>query len=304
MFRARPHPGSRDREYIVHVPAGYTGRNPIPLVMVLHGCSQSHRGIRAVSGFDAVADRGGFAVVYPYVTSYSGMRLRDCWGWWQSGEIRPGAGEVQDLWHIVEEVQGELNVDPRRIHVSGLSSGAGMAVAAMVAHCDRIASGAVVGGVPYAEHVRAVRFLGNGRPSFKPVARVTKAMNAAMGGRKRPVPIFIVHSEDDQVVDIQAAFNLRDSWGQCFDVDTSSPVSRRAGRTGNTVWRHEAYRRERNRRPVIETLFIGGGGHGWYGGRAGKFSYPDGPDISRLMWAFFRRHPLSNQNRDALAESA
>jgi poly(hydroxyalkanoate) depolymerase family esterase len=293
VARARRTRGSRHREYLLHLPPGHDRLHPLPLVMVLHGCAQDHRDIQWISGFDAIADREGFAVVYPHVTSYSGIRFRNCWGWWQPGEIRPGEGEVQDLWHIIEDVRAGHAIDPRRIHVCGLSSGAGMAVAAMVAHCDRIASGAAVAGVPYSEQARAVRFPGSRSPRYKPVERVAQAMNAAMGQRKRAVPLFVVHSQDDEVVGIQAAMNLRDSWAQCFGVDTTAPVSRRAGRSGGIAWRHEAYRRERHRRPTIETLFVAGGGHGWFGGERGEFSYPDGPDVSRLLWAFFRRHPLA-----------
>ena len=288
----RVHPGSRRRRFLVRTPPGYDGSRPLPLVMVLHGCLQNHRQIQATSNFDALADRHGFITVYPFVTHYRDRRLRSCWGWWREKEIRAGRGEVQDLWEIVEEVQASFNIDPGRIHISGLSAGGGMAVAALVVHADRIASGGVVAAVPYSETVRAVRLPGWGGSRFKPIDRVVEAMQSAMApiARKR-VPIFIVHSYNDSVVELQAARNLRDAWAGCFGVDTSKFARIQCGESGGIRWSHAKYG-PLGRRSVIETLFFDGLGHGWSGGGAGRFSYPDGPDISRKMWRFFRKHPL------------
>ena len=77
-------------------PRGKVGKRPRPLVVVLHGCRQDNRDIEAITGFNELADRHGFLVAYPFVTSYRGMRNRNCWGWWLESEIRPGAGEVED----------------------------------------------------------------------------------------------------------------------------------------------------------------------------------------------------------------
>jgi poly(hydroxyalkanoate) depolymerase family esterase len=262
--------------------------------MVLHGCRQTSGDIRRVSNFDRIADRERFVVVYPFVTSHSLMRIRNCWGWWLPGEIRPGAGEVEDLWQIVEQVRGEFCIDENRIHIAGLSSGGGMAVAAMVAHADRIASGAVVAGLPYSETAHALPLVSS--PVFKPVDAVVDAMRSVVGDQGRPGPIFIVHSHGDRLVDIQAARNIRDSWARCHGIDTSRPASTRAGTTRGAGWVHETYR-EAGTRTAVETLFIEGRDHGWYGGKPGEFSYPDAPDVSALMWRFFKRHPLYGEAR-------
>lgn len=298
VSRRRSYPGSRRRRFELHLPEGYNGGTARPLLMVLHGCRQTSADIRDISDFDAVADREGFIVVYPFVTGYSGLRIRNCWGWWIDSEIRPGAGEVEDLWQIIEQVSEEVSIDTRRIHIAGLSSGAGMAVAAMVAHADRIASGAAVAGIPYSETPRAVSHGAPGGVSFKRTELVVDAMRSVLGEHGRPSPIFIVHSRDDAVVDIQAARNLRDSWAQCYRLDPTRPVSENTGTTDGAAWVHARYRKTRQR-SAIETLFIEGRGHGWYGGRPGKFSYPAAPNISELMWRFFKRHPLQVERRGA-----
>ncbi|HUV23574.1 MAG TPA: PHB depolymerase family esterase [Gammaproteobacteria bacterium] len=290
-FSARTYPGSRTRLYLVHVPRGTIVRRSRPLVVVLHGCQQDNRDIEQISGFNQLADRHGFLVAYPFITSYHGMRNRNCWGWWFDREIHAGSGEVEDLWQIVEEIKSRYAVDHRRIHVTGLSSGAGMAVAMMVAHADKIASGAAVAGVPYAEKAVAVRHAFNRLPRNRPVASIVSAMQAEMGEVDRPIPIQIVHSENDDKVDIQSARVLRDSWGHCFDIDTRHSYRVTNGQAGSASWEHSRYRNGTGK-SAIETLFLKGPGHGWYGGNPGNHSFPDAPDVKRSIWKFFVSHPL------------
>ena len=290
-FEARDYPGSRARHYVVHLPRGKLDRRRRPLVMVLHGCRQDNRDIEAITGFNKLADRHGFLVAYPFVTSYRGMRNKNCWGWWFDREIHAGAGEVEDLWQIVEDIKRDYAVDERRIHVTGLSAGAAMAVAMMVAHSDSIASGAAVAGVPYAERATAARHAFNQHPRSRPVTAIVRAMRAEMGAAGRLVPLQVVHSYNDETVDINSAKVLRDSWGHCFDVDTRHPARVVSGQDGAAGWEHSQYCDDTGK-VVIETLFLEGPGHGWYGGNPGAFSYPDGPDISRRIWQFFKAHRL------------
>lgn len=267
--------------------------------MVLHGCRQTHLDIQRISAFDRVADQHGFLVVYPFVTSYSGLRNRNCWGWWLREHIHAGQGEVEDLWQILREVQVNYRVDRHRIHVVGLSSGAGMAVALMVARSGKIASGAAVAGVPYGETARAVGFVRHLVGHFRPVSEVVREMDREMGDGKRLVPLFVIHSHDDETVNIQAARNLRDSWAHCFGVPLHRHASGRRGAVGTTRWEHLRYRRS-PRRTAIETLFLEGPGHGWYGGEPGRYSYPQAPDSAVLLWRFFQSHPMEQ----AITETA
>lgn len=290
-FRALRYPGSRDRRYRVHIPPGYNGRTPTPVVMVLHGCRQTQSDIQRISAFDKVADANGFLVVYPFVTSYSGLRNRNCWGWWLREQIHAGGGEVEDLWQILREVQANYCVDKNRLHVIGLSSGAGMSVALMVARAGKIASGAAVAGVPYGETARAVGFVRHITGHFRPVHDVVREMDLEMGDKKRLVPLFVVHSHDDETVNIQAARNLRDSWASCFGIPLHRHVGTKKGAIGTTRWEHVRYRGTL-RRTALETLFLEGPGHGWYGGDPGRYSYPQAPDVAEWSWRFFQSHPM------------
>jgi poly(hydroxyalkanoate) depolymerase family esterase len=303
-FHARPEiPGSGDRDYIIHLPTGYNPAEPLPLVMVLHGCCTHASTIQHDSNFDEVADQERFIVVYPnHKLNPQSGGIPFCWEFWEEahGNHR-GGGDVADLAAIVEEVKKKYKVDENRIHIAGLSSGGGMAVAALVAYPDIFASGSPTAGVPY--NLSKADF---SQGKYKPVEQIAEEMKAEMDGRMRSVPIFIIQSEADQTVKPQYAEIIRGSWGKAFGVDTQNPIpSPVSDETKGTRWTHTKYAGP-DGNTVVETLILHprpGGGllHGWYGGRDGdskkepcfqSFAFSQAPNTARLAWEFFKAHPL------------
>ena len=152
--------------------------------------------------FKDLAERDNFIAVYPFITSYDGMRETNCWGFFLDQHIHKGAGEAEDLHQIALEIEAELKIDPNRRYVTGLSSGAGMSVALAVAHSDYFAAAGSVEGLPYAETSSAVGFFCANPGSFKPVSADVVAMKTEQQQpeEQRPVPIMAIHSRNDCVV--------------------------------------------------------------------------------------------------------
>lgn len=286
IFKGRAYRASQRRLYRVYVPREDPA--PRPMVMVLHGCLQTHRDIQLISDFDRLADRHNFILVYPFVTRYADMRGTHCWGWWRSEHIRPGSGEVEDLWQIAEEVCADFAVDRRRIHVAGLSSGAAMSVAALTVHNQRFASGAAVAGVAYGESASVVTAPSMVERRYRPMATTLAQMRRA-GIDKRLPPLCIVHSYHDTTVEMQAGKNLRDVWLNAHNLRLDAVRSSTCQRTNGLTWTRTRYGRRFNK-PSVETVFIEGPEHGWCGGPQGRFSDPRGPHVSSLIWRFLRRH--------------
>ena len=140
-FLKKSYSGSRDRQYQVFVPSGYTGQSPMPMVMVLHGCNQTETNMINETRFKDLAERDNFIVVYPFITSFDPLpqRAPNCWGFYIDEHIHKGAGEVEDLYQIALEVEAAFKIDPNRRYVTGLSSGAGMAVDLAVARNEYFA---------------------------------------------------------------------------------------------------------------------------------------------------------------------
>lgn len=287
------HPGSYPRQYRIYLPKNYSPNKALPLVMVLHGCKQTHHDIQTISGFDQLADKNNFILVYPYVTGYNDLRMKNCWGWWRPEHTRSGVGEVEDLWCIVKEVASDFAVDLKRVHVAGLSSGGGMAVAALTVHAGYFASGAVIAGVSYSERALAVAMPHASLRSYRSIDRTVVLMEKARKKDRTPAPLFIVHSYNDSFVDIKAGKNLRDSWLKYFGFDKHSNKKRvEHHHTRGVPWTHTSYGKKYGG-SIVETVFLEGPGHGWYGGNPGDYSFPGGPPISNLMWKFFNDHCLA-----------
>ena len=206
------------------MPSTYTGQDPVPLVMVLHGCRQTEVNMINETRFKDLAERDNFIVVYPFITSYDGMRETNCWGFFLDQHIHKGAGEVEDLHQIALEIEAELKIDPNRRYVTGLSSGAGMSVALAVAHSDYFAAAGSVEGLPYSETSSAVGFVCANPGSFKPVSADVVAMQTEQQQpeEQRPVPIMAIHSRNDCVVNKLGSENIRDAWIRRYGLSPSA----------------------------------------------------------------------------------
>jgi len=120
--------GGRTRSYRVHLPPSYREGSPMALVFVLHGYGGTAAGFEKSSGFNPIADREGFIVVYPNAVAF-GAKQKQLWNgggayeiWW--------AGQVDDVSFIaklIDVVSAQYTIDPNRIFVFGTSSGGFMA---------------------------------------------------------------------------------------------------------------------------------------------------------------------------------
>lgn len=280
---------SRSRNYRVHLPSSYSANRQYPLLMVLHGCRQDHLAIQSITGFDAIAEREEAIIVYPFVTSYAGMRSENCWGWWLASQRQRGSGEVADLMQIAENVSRDYSVDATQRHICGLSSGAAMAVAALATYSDYWASGASVAGVPYGESMRAVRTSRHVPVRRKTVNTVTRMLSRALV--QEAPPLLIVQSSADVVVGLKLGENLRDSWRRVLNCD-KPPNLVYSGTTRGIDWRLSQYGAQNTL--GVAYLSLDNLGHGWAGGLAGDYSYPNAPNVSELIWAFCKQTAQSD----------
>jgi len=265
----------------------------------LHGCRQTEVNMINETRFKDLAERDNFIAVYPFITSYDGMRETNCWGFFLDQHIHKGAGEAEDLHQIALEIEAELKIDPIRRYVTGLSSGAGMSVALAVAHSDYFAAAGSVEGLPYAETSSAVGFVCANPGSFKPVSADVVSMKTEQQQpeEQRPVPIMAIHSRNDCVVNKLGSENIRDAWIRRYGLSPSAVATLDCTAEGVpcTQTRYGSPQRS-----VVETVFyegkrgdfLGTGTHYWVGDNSGQFADPTGPSASELQWAFFKAHPF------------
>jgi polyhydroxybutyrate depolymerase len=124
-----------EREYEVHVPPGYTGSTPVPLVMTIHGAHNTIAMVKGWSQMNPVADANGFIVVYPQAV--------DCWN---TGFMLCDAADddVGLLTAVVADIRSHACIDPKRVYATGLSNGAMMA---QYLGCQEADIFAAIGGI-------------------------------------------------------------------------------------------------------------------------------------------------------------
>ena len=312
---AQSYPGSRERQYKVYVPDGLSG--PAPMVMALHGCQQTNDNVLRDWGLVAAADRHRFILVAPFITSYDGLRNTNCWGFWLDQHRHQGRGEAEDLHRIGRAVEARFAVDPQRRYVTGLSSGAAMAVVLAVTHNEYFAAAASASGLPYGEDSASVSFSGcPGSATFHTVSRVVADMRAERNDRY-PIPLLVLQNNRDCTVVQPAGRNLRDA--QLLlngDAAHDTPAEARARQRDcaplfgpSYACQHSFYTADGRpeSRSLVETVFYDGPtatpepsdtdhGHYWIGGqqgRDGRWAIQRGPIYPEIVWDFFARHPTA-----------
>jgi len=313
---AQGYPGSRERQYKVYVPDGLAA--PAPMVMALHGCSETNDDVLRDWGLTAAADRYGFILVAPFITSYDGLRNTNCWGFWLDQHRHQGRGEPEDLHQIGRQVEARFAIDPRRRYVTGLSSGAAMAVVLSVTHNEYFAAAASASGVPYNEGAAAVSFSAcPGNATFRPVSQVVADMRRERNS-SYAIPLMVLQNNQDCTVLQLAGRNLRDAQLQLNgDAAHGTPAAALAQQRPCTPVNGPDYSCQQSfytvdarpgSRSLVETVFYSGPlatpdpsdtdrGHYWIGGpsgRDGRWALQRGPSYPDIVWDFFSRHVADN----------
>ena len=120
---------------------------PAPLVVVLHGCTQSAAGYDQGSGWSRLADRHGFALLFPEQTRANNPNL--CFNWYTADNSQRGMGEAASIRAMVDAMCRQYSIDPERIFVTGLSAGGAMASVMLATYPDLFSGGAIIAGIPY-----------------------------------------------------------------------------------------------------------------------------------------------------------
>jgi poly(hydroxyalkanoate) depolymerase family esterase len=262
------------RSYKVYAPGGHVGQK-LPVVVMLHGCTQDPDDFAAGTRMNEIAEERGFLVVYPCQPQSANMQK--CWNWFNASEQRRGGGEPSLIAGIVREVVASFSADPARVYVAGLSAGGAAAANLAATYPDVFAAVGVHSGLACG------------------AARDMPSAFAAMGGgapvlprREGPlVPTIVFHGDADRTVNFVNGEQVIAQAGPKIGwAETTREGQTKAGmRYTRTVYADAAGVE------VLERWALHGAGHAWSGGSAeGSFTDPRGPDASREMARFFLAH--------------
>ena len=249
------------RNFLLYLPGNYSGE-AIPLVFSFHGSGGIPQNQVATTGFDTLADRHGFAVVFPAGIFTNSVTSRS----WNAN-IDVGVDDVQFVRDMIEDVAGKVNIDRSRIYTSGFSGGARMSSRLACELSDVLAAAAPVAGLQYPDGCPPVR----------------------------AVPIISFHAVDDGVNQYAVGENSRpywrmgvetalDKWRQANDCSLANDDNNIAPDITRYGWNNCGNGAD------IDFYQTKTGGHTWPGSSS-RNAVQD-IDASELIWKFFSQHSL------------
>jgi poly(hydroxyalkanoate) depolymerase family esterase len=295
------------RPYFVYTPANYHVGTAVPLVVMLHGCTQNPSDFAAGTQMDALADQKQFIVVYPQQTST--YNASDCWNWFEPADQARGSGEPAIIAGITRTVEGSTaawTINTHRVYVAGLSAGAAMSVIMGATYPDIFAAIGVHSGLEYkAATTLQAAFLAQLHGGPNPMQQGQAAYNA-MGSYARVVPTIVFQGTSDTTVNPVNGDQVIQQWMQTdhlasnnlYNASFSSPASTTNGQVpGGHAYTVYTWNNH-NSQEIQEYWKVFNMGHAWSGGSSsGSFTDPQGPNASLAIYNFFMsQHSLSRSN--------
>lgn len=276
----------------------------LPLIVMLHGCEQNATQFAQGSRMNQLAEKRGYAVLYPQQTLRTDMHR--CWKWYDQA-TQAGGGDVRMILGIIRQVIADHPIDQNRIYICGLSAGAAMANIMALNHPELFAAVGLHSGPMFgAGHSQIGAF---GVMQHGATTRVHSAIAEVM--KKSPdypeMPTILIHGMADKIV---RPVNQTQLTQQGLLVNRLSPestlpvITKFAGQIAGDkelskpdrkpTHAYEIHDYLLKRTPLLRTVQIADLGHAWSGGDgAMTYNSPTGPDASEMLLDFFALHPRS-----------
>ncbi|MDF2464928.1 MAG: esterase, depolymerase family protein [Ramlibacter sp.] len=267
------------RRYRLYRPPEVRFGERLPLVVMLHGCGQDAKSFAESTRMNRIAARERFMVLYPEQDRLA--NAQGCWNWFDTRSGRAYA-EAELIMRAVDQVCLLYLADRTRIVVAGLSAGASMAALLVTRHPARFKAVMMHSGIPPGtahSPLSAVGAMHGHRPA-RPLPATPVAMAAGWP------PLLVVHGASDRIVSSSNGHAAARVWAGAAGARVLDGRSvQRGKRYPMTVTDYKL-----SRDTVATLIEVAQLGHAWSGGAAGQpYSDAQGPDASRLLWAFAAR---------------
>lgn len=226
-----------------------------PLVVVLHGCTQTADGYDRGAGWSQLADKAGFAVLFPEQQRSNNANL--CFNWFVPDDIKRDRGEAMSIRQMIEAVVNAHDLDRSRIFITGLSAGGAMASVMLATYPEVFAGGAIISGLAYgtAKTIPEAfdRMRGHGGPTHKELPGLVQSASSHKG----PWPsVSVWQGLADHTVVPANADALIEQWRGVHRLTVTPPRSEIIGGHQRRVWT------DAQGRDLVEQFSIVGMGHG------------------------------------------
>jgi poly(hydroxyalkanoate) depolymerase family esterase len=275
--------GAGTRTFKLYVPSGYVGQ-ALPLVVMLHGCTQSPDDFAAGTRMNLLAEEQTCLVAYPEQSPAANPSK--CWNWFNADDQQRGQGEPALIAGITRQIMSDYAVDPQRIYVAGLSAGAAAAAIMAATYPDLFAAVGVHSGLACG----AASDLPSAFMAMRQGAAAAPILSArgSVSGRREMVPTIVFHGDRDSTVHPGNGDRVI-----AHSMVTAALLTERSehGRSPGGLDYTRSTHVDAAERTMLEQWVVHGLGHAWSGGSpSGSYTDPRGPDAAREMMRFFLAH--------------
>lgn len=282
------------RRYKLFIPGSYNGSRALPLVVMLHGCTQDPDDIARGTRMNELAEEKSVLLAYP--EQPESANPKKCWNWYDPANQKRDQGEPALIAAITRQVMQTYRVDANRVYVAGLSAGGAMAVTVALSYPDLYAAVGTHSGIAFRAATTVTEALAAMQGRSGDPAALASSAKAAMGTRARAIPGIVFQGGSDVVVNPRNAEQLISQLSAAQDRQPGQrvmPVEEKGVSTEGYHYRHVTHGKGD---ATVELWLIQELGHAWSGGSAdGTFTDSRGPSATNEMFRFFLAHPRSSR---------
>lgn len=289
------------RDYYLYVAKSAKDKKAIPLMVMLHGCFQSATEFANQTGMNDIAEKYGFAVLYP--EQGYGDNVWKCWNWFRPENHVRDNGETGLIVTMVRDVAKKLPVDGKRVFAAGLSAGAAMASNLAACYSDIFTGIGVHSGMEYkaATTEQEAHQVTRGGSSRSPRDTAIDAAKC-VGTKGKPVAVVAIHGKADQFVNpintdhvVQQFSKINDLLddGKENDSQNLGLITSRDGQAPNNGYTYRSEFYGGNGTVRIQKLLVDKMNHAWSGAhQQAQYADPKGPDAAEAIWTFLTNYGI------------
>jgi poly(hydroxyalkanoate) depolymerase family esterase len=225
------------------------------LVVALHGCTQTAAAYDHGSGWSTLADRHGFALLFPEQQHVNNPNT--CFTWFHPADTQRNCGEALSIWQMIERMIRDHGIDRSRVFIVGLSAGGAMTAVMLAAYPEVFAGGAIIAGLPYgsAATVQAA-FEAMAQGSDRSPEQLGDLVRSASPHRGPWPKLSVWHGSADRIVNPRNADEIIKQWANVHGLGAEPDFVHQVHGHSRRVWRDETGA------DLIESYIVSGMGHG------------------------------------------